>query len=64
MEDDLDGGAGSLSDQWDSSNFHLVAEALDSVFLSWSGVSTICRESHNFEERMFDKIASPLLKDG
>lgn len=38
------------------------ASVVDSC-LSWSGVSTICRESHNFEERIFDKIVSPLLKD-
>ncbi|OQD62185.1 hypothetical protein PENPOL_c013G08919 [Penicillium polonicum] len=38
------------------------ASAVDSC-LSWSGVSTICRESHSFEERLFDKIVSPLLKD-
>lgn len=38
------------------------ASVVDSC-LSWSGVNTICRESHNFEERIFDKIVSPLLKD-
>ncbi|KAJ5515957.1 hypothetical protein N7527_007517 [Penicillium freii] len=38
------------------------ASVVDSC-LSWSGVSTICQESHNFEEQIFDKIVSPLLKD-
>ncbi|KAJ5361951.1 hypothetical protein N7541_002795 [Penicillium brevicompactum] len=38
------------------------ASAVDNC-LSWSGVSTICRESHSFEEQMFDRIVSPLLKD-
>ncbi|KAJ5356936.1 hypothetical protein N7517_011545 [Penicillium concentricum] len=38
------------------------ASVVDSC-LSWSGVSTICQESHSFEERIFDKIVSPLLKD-
>ncbi|KAJ5965085.1 uncharacterized protein N7479_004961 [Penicillium vulpinum] len=38
------------------------ASVVDSC-LSWSGVSSICRESHSFEERIFDKIVSPLLKD-
>jgi len=38
------------------------ATVVDSC-LPWSDVSTICRESHNFEERIFDKIVSPLLQD-
>lgn len=38
------------------------ANVVDSC-LSWSGVSTTCRESHGFEERIFDKIVSPVLKD-
>jgi hypothetical protein len=38
------------------------AKVVDSC-LSWSGVSTICQESCSFEERVFDRIVSPLLKD-
>lgn len=45
----------------DDESGKLYANIVDSC-LSWSGVSAICRESHSFEEQIFDKIVSPLLK--